>query len=48
MDEIVRFLSSKISQKKEGFFYTSLDAISSFVNIDGYVTFLLYDLEIEC
>ena len=26
-------------------FYTSLVAISSFANIDGSVTFLLYDLE---
>ena len=30
---------------KTMFFYTSLDAISSFANIDGPVAFLLYDLE---
>ena len=29
------------------FFHTSLDAMSSFANIDGPVTFLLYDLNAD-
>ena len=42
MDKLAKKNSPKIS--KNIFFYTSLDAISSFSNVEEPVTFLLYDL----
>ena len=44
MDKIVRFVSPKNSPKTM-LHYTFQAVISSFANIDGPVTFLLYDLE---
>ena len=43
MDKVVRIVLLK--KPKTPVLYTSLAAISSFANIDGPVTFLVYDLE---